>query len=170
MYQRSKLTSASYNMVATSGSSQSLSMLLRCNDETEDTAAKDCPAPIPFNVPMYDAQGYKEFVQEAQRGTADDYTPKGGTEINVDSKKTTSQYDFGQTSVGADLSGGWFSPWSVSGKHTTTSETFSTTAAATSMSVKVTWDDMKLVTIRPGLWQVPIPTRPARESSCGANR
>lgn len=101
---------------------------------------------------MYDAQGYKEFVQEAQRATVTDYTPTGSTYINVDSKKATSQYDFGQTSVGADVRGGWFSPWSVSGKHTTTSETFSTTAAASSISVKMTWDAIQAITISPGSW------------------
>jgi len=139
-------------MPATTGSSKSLSLLQRCNDEDEETAAKDCPAPKPFNVPLYDAQGYKEFVQEAQRGTVADYKPVNGININVDSKKTTSQYDFGQTSVGADVSGGWFSPWSASGKHTTTSETFSTTAAASSISVKLTYDDIRAITIAPGLW------------------
>jgi hypothetical protein len=137
-------------MVATSGSSKSLSLLQRCNDEDEETAAKDCPAPKPFNVPLYDAQGYKEFVQEAQRAT--DYHPDNGIDIRVDSKKTTSQYDFGQTSVGGDVSGGWFSPWSVGGKHTTTSETFSTTAAASSVSVRLTYEDIRAITIAPGLW------------------
>lgn len=141
-------------MAATSGSTLSPEMLNRCDDLPEDEAAKQCPKPATFTVPMYDLQGYQEFVQDAQRSSGDDYTPSGEASVKVDSKKKTSQYNFGQTSVGADVSGGWFSPWSVSGKHTTTTETFSTTAAASSMEVKVFWDAIKLVTITPGQWQV----------------
>jgi len=119
---------------------------------TKDEAAKQCPKPSPFNVPAYEAQGYREFVQAAQKATIDNYTPGGSASISVDSSKQTSQYNFGQTSVGADVSGGWFSPWSASGKHTTTSQTFSSTAAASSVQIKVTWDSIRKITITPGSW------------------
>jgi len=139
-------------MLASTGSTTSPALLKRCLDMTKDEAAKQCPKPSPFNVPAYEAQGYREFVQAAQKATIDNYTPGGSASISVDSSKQTSQYNFGQTSVGADVSGGWFSPWSASGKHTTTSQTFSSTAAASSVQIKVTWDSIRKITITPGSW------------------
>lgn len=147
-----KLTLPRYNMLASTGSTTSPALLKRCLDMTKEEAAKQCPKPSPFNVPAYDAPGYREFVQKAQKATIDNYTPGGSASISVDSSRSTSEYNFGQTSVGADVSGGWFSPWSASGKHTTTSSKFSSTAAASSVQIKMTWDDIRTIPITPGLW------------------
>jgi hypothetical protein len=150
--QRHRLTLISYNMLASTGSPQSADLLTRCLDMSDAERKENCPQPSPFNVPAYDAQGYSEFVQSAQRATETDYKIGGSADITVDSQKSTSQYDFGQTSVGADVSGGWFYPYSASGQHTVTSETFSSTAAASSIKITVTWDDIKAITITPGKW------------------
>jgi hypothetical protein len=103
-------------------------------------------------VPTYDAKGYTEFVQDAQRSTIKNYKITGWQEVTVASRRTTSEYDFGQTSIGADISGGWFSPWSASGAHSVTSEKFSTTAAASSIRVNMTWGDIKAIPVKPGQW------------------
>jgi hypothetical protein len=61
---------------------------------TEDAAKIACPPPHPMTVPTYTADGYREFVQQAQQATADEYNPTGNAEFVVDSQRTTSQYDF----------------------------------------------------------------------------
>ena len=140
-------------MLASPGASGSIAKQAVCVRETKEAAAKDCPPTKDFYVPYYNAPDYREFVREAQLPHSGPPGPRDGVTFAVDSSRSTSQYDFGQTSIGASASpGGWFSPWSVSGQHTTKSETFSSTAAASSISVKLTWDKIEAITVTPGQW------------------
>jgi len=120
---KKQLTSIRYNMNAAAGSSTSLTKLLVCTRETPEQAAMDCPASNDYYLPMYNAPDYKAFVQEAQSHSDDKtYDPVNAVSFKVDTSKSTSEYKFGQTSIGAKARGtGWFSFFSASGQHTTES-------------------------------------------------
>lgn len=140
-------------MKAAAGSSTSLTKLLLCTRETPEKAAVDCPAFEDYYVPMYNAPDYKDFVKDAQSHSDDKYNPLNSVSFSVDTSKSTSEYKFGQTSVGANARGtGWFSFFSASGQRTTESSQFSTNAAASSVSIKITYDDMRQIAITPGKW------------------
>jgi hypothetical protein len=150
---RKKLTSTRYNMEVAAGSSTSLTQLLACTRDSEEEAAKNCPPAPDIYSPLYNAPNYKAFVQDAQSKSDDKYDPVNAVSFSVDTSKSTSEYKFGQTSIGANARGsGWFSFFSASGQRTTESSQFSTNAAASSVSIKITYDDMQQIAITPGKW------------------
>lgn len=114
-----------------------------------------CPTPKAFKVPLYSADRYKAFVQEAQAGVkiGAKYDPADGTSFQIDTAESTSDFQFGQTSVSATVSpGGWFSFWSASAGQETTSSTLRTGSAASSVSIKITYDKIEIIDVTPGLW------------------
>lgn len=146
-----KLTHISYNMHAATGNTLSTAELIR------KTLSNEKIAPPSFHrLPLYDAPDYKQFVQDAMsKATSSDYNPSQSITVDIDTGKDTSDYNFGQTkgsaSVGASV--GWFS-FSAGASHSSESTTLQTGSESSKVSVKITYDDLKAITINLGSWYV----------------
>lgn len=111
------------------------------------------PDPTFQRLPAYNAPNYKKAVQDAEARVGNDDHPKNSVTFNIDTGKQTSDFNFGQTSGGANVgvSYGWFS-FNANAEHSSSSETLDTSAESDQVSVTITYDNMELVTITPGSW------------------
>ena len=134
-------------------------------------AGTDAPDPTTNFVPLYNAPEYKVFVDEAQTKVGSEYEPAQSKAFTIHTGKDASSYNFGQTSVGASYGGSWFFGFGASGAATTTKSSLQSSSATTSVSVNITYDDLKVIDITPGLWYVissvlPLQHRQAADISC----
>jgi hypothetical protein len=140
------LTTFSYNMNVAAGQLSSPAELLDCYNR-----GVECPKPPPSKRPQYSAEGYKAFIQAAQHAGVK-ALPQQHREFKIDTSEDTSNFNFGQTSSGGGAhSNGWFSFYSAAGQETTT-KNLQTGSAASSVNIKIFYDDIKAVTIAPGDW------------------
>lgn len=112
------------------------------------------PAPVPSSVrvPLYSAARYRGFIIDAQTKAGGEYVPENSQAFTVDTGKDTTDYNFGQNSVGAHYGGGWFYSFGASGEASTEKSSLQTSSATTSVSVNVTYDAIEVIDITPGLW------------------
>lgn len=115
---------------------------------------KTAPLPTTQFVPLYNAPRYKDFVEEAQVKAGGTYTPAKYHTFTIDTSKQTSDYHFGQTSIGAHYGGGWFYSFGASGAASTTTSSLQTSSALSSVSINITYDAIEIIDITPGLWYV----------------
>lgn len=146
---RSSLKECSYNMHGAVGNVPTPAELLR------QFNSGDKPQPPSFQrIPAYDAPAYKAFVQDAQRkASGGNYDPTDSITFTIDETTDTSSFKFGQTQVGANVgvSTGWFS-FNVGGSHSESSSTLETGGESSSVSVKILFDKIQKIDIKPGSW------------------
>jgi hypothetical protein len=115
-----------------------------------------CPKPPPSKLPAYSAERYKAFVQASlypAGSTYKDHKPLDGTSFKIDTSEDTSNFKFGQTTMGASArTNGWFSFYSASAGKSTTTTNLRTGSAASSVDVKIFYDKLEAITIAPGSW------------------
>ncbi|RTE80740.1 hypothetical protein BHE90_004788 [Fusarium euwallaceae] len=138
-----------YNMNAATGNPLTSTELIRIQKNGERV-----PPPSSERVPLYDSPDYERFVQRAmEKSSRSNYNPSQSIQFTIDTQKDTSHYNFGQTrgadSVGAST--GWFS-FSTGGDRSRESSTLQTGSETPQVSIKVTYDDLEVVTITTGKW------------------
>jgi hypothetical protein len=146
-----RLTISSFNMKAASGAPLSNAELLN-----KERLGEKVPEPLTYRVPLYDAPDYKTFVQDAmKKATSSDYSSPNRIEVNIDTGKDTSDYNFGQTQGGASIGVGtpWFS-FSAGASHSEEHSTLQTGSESSQVKVVITYNDIRAVTIKPGQWYV----------------
>lgn len=142
---------ASYNMPAAVRDLISVGQLLNM-----ELAVTTAPDPTTAFIPLYNAPGYKTFVDEAQTKVGSEYEPAQSKVFTINTGKEASDYNFGQTSVGASHGGSWLYGFGASGAVVTTKSSLQQNSAATSVSVHITYDSLSVIDITPGLWYVHI--------------
>ncbi|RSL70395.1 hypothetical protein CEP51_012201 [Fusarium floridanum] len=138
-----------YNMRAAAGNLLTSAELIR-NQQDRDRVRP----PSYERVPLYDSPDYGTFVQRAiEKSSSSNYNPSQSIQFTIDTRKDTSDYSFGQTrgvdSVGAST--GWFS-FRTGGDRSRESSTLQTGSETPQVSIKVTYDDLEVVTITTGKW------------------
>ncbi|KAM0428832.1 hypothetical protein ACHAPT_006632 [Fusarium lateritium] len=123
-------------------------------------ANKKIPRPDFQRIPLYGADAYKKFVQDAmERATSSDFNPAANSiDVSIDTSKSASDYNFGQTQGGASIGGnidGWIS-FSAGGSHSSESSTLQTGSDGSGISVQITYDDIQAITITPGSWDIDV--------------
>lgn len=115
------------------------------------------PKPSTHLVPAYSAPAYKKFVQSAQSRSGGKYEPTHYVEFSIDTNTDTSKFNFGQTSAGANVgfSYGWLG-FSAGGSGSESTTTFQTGSDASSVRIKLLFDQVEAITLNPGAWQVMI--------------
>ncbi|EME46423.1 hypothetical protein DOTSEDRAFT_70430 [Dothistroma septosporum NZE10] len=145
------LPQVGYNMPAAFGNLLSVAELLNMKQ-----AGTTAPDPTTNFVPLYNAPGYKTFVDEAQTKVGSEYEPAQSKAFTIDTGKSASSYNFGQTSVGAHYGGSWFYGFGASGAATTTKSSLQSSSATSSVSINITYDALSVIDITPGLWNVDV--------------
>lgn len=138
-------------MQAASGNPLSTAELIR-----KQNLGEKVPDPPTYRVPLYNADGYKSFIQDAmQKYSSSDYTSAQRIEVSIDAGKSTSDYNFGQTQGGGSVAAGtpWFS-FSANASHSSESSSLQTGSEASQVKVAITYNDIRAVTITPGQWYV----------------
>ncbi|RSL66499.1 hypothetical protein CEP54_003658 [Fusarium duplospermum] len=138
-----------HNMRAAAGSLLTSEELIRNQQNGERVRP-----PSYERVPLYESPDYERFVQRAMgKSSRSNYNPSQSIRFTIDTQKDTSHYNFGQTravdSVGAST--GWFS-FSTGGDRSRESSTLETGSETAQVSIKVTYDDLQVVTINTGNW------------------
>mgnify|MGYP001004897884 CR=1 FL=1 len=114
------------------------------------------PPPDSYNLPLYYSPTYKGFIQEAMnKGESSDYSPSNYIEVEIDTSKNTSDYNFGQTEGQPTGGIGWLA-FNPNGGASTESTTLDTGSESSEVSVKITYDDLQVLDIHPGPWYVMI--------------
>ncbi|KAI8194769.1 hypothetical protein KHU50_011450 [Colletotrichum sp. SAR 10_65] len=142
-----------YNMHAASGNILSTAELIK-----KKLSGESIPEPPFHRLPLYEAGAYKQFVQDSmQIATSSDYSSPQRIEVNIDTGKNTSDYNFGQTKGGASVgvSTGWFS-FSANASHSEESSTLQTGSESSQVQVAITYNDIKAITITTGKWNVDV--------------
>ncbi|KAK4163792.1 hypothetical protein QBC43DRAFT_354274 [Cladorrhinum sp. PSN259] len=142
-----------FNMQCAIGNVLSPQELIRRLNNNEEI-----PKPTIQRLPLYQAPGYKDFVEAAERKTGSTYEPANSIEFSIDTSKNTSDYDFGHTSGSAGVTAGW-APWfffSSGASSSTTNTNINTGSESQSVKVKMTYDEMRIVPITLGDWNVDI--------------
>ncbi|KAL2673947.1 hypothetical protein Neosp_012393 [[Neocosmospora] mangrovei] len=138
-----------YNMHVADGDVLTSEELIRSEQNGERVRP-----PFYSRAPLYEAPDYKRFVQSAMEKTSSsDYNPAESFPVIFDARKDPSDYNFGQTRSRASTraSTGWFS-FSTTGKHFSESDTLQTGPETSQVSIKVTYDNLKAITISTGRW------------------
>jgi hypothetical protein len=138
-------------MKAASGSPLSTAELIR-----KQNLGEKIPDPQTYRVPLYNADGYKSFIQDAmQKYNSSDYTSAQRIDVDIDTGKSTSDYNFGQTQGGASVGVGtpWFS-FSTNASHSSESSSLQTGSESSQVKVAITYNEIKAVTITTGQWYV----------------
>ena len=113
------------------------------------------PPPIFQRLPAYNAPLYKGAVQAAMRKATTNFKPPNALQIDIDLGKKTSEFQLGHTDLGGSVGirNGWFS-FNASADHTKDSEKLETGDESSTVSVKMLYDTIQLITISPGNWYV----------------
>ncbi|KAK5693309.1 hypothetical protein LTR17_025120 [Elasticomyces elasticus] len=133
-----------------------------------ERAGNHAPPPLTQYVPLYSAPRYKDFVDESQvkaGANADNYEPAQFKVFTVDTSKSASSYNFGQTDVAARYGGGWFYSFGASGEASTTKSSLQDSSAYSSVSINITYDTIEVIDITPGLWNIDVSQYKLRSNS-----
>ncbi|KAI9898026.1 hypothetical protein N3K66_006386 [Trichothecium roseum] len=136
-----------FNMPVAAGSPLSSSEILH-----KLQSGETIPPPDSYHLPLYHSPTYKGFVQEAMnKGGSSDYNPSNSIDVEIDTSKNTSDYNFGQTEGEPSGGIGWLA-FNLSGDASTESSTLQTGSESSEVSVKITYDNLQAVDIIPGNW------------------
>ncbi|KAK0616715.1 hypothetical protein B0T14DRAFT_435058 [Immersiella caudata] len=140
-----------FNMEAAAGDLPSSAELKRLQ-QAGDKSAK----PAVYYVPQYTGlDEYKKFVSAAeQKATSSTWKPAQSYDLKIDKGKKAEDYKFGQVSGGGSVAvscGPWFA-FSASANHSETETDSSSQVDTEDVSVKILFDDMRLIAISPGQW------------------
>lgn len=110
-------------------------------------------APSFERIPTYEAPAYKKFVQDSQAESGGGWDPKDSATFTIDTKKEASDFKFGQTSGGGNLSVPipWFG-FGASASHSESSEILDTSGEESSVIVKIMFDKIEKIDITLGSW------------------
>ncbi|KXH43604.1 hypothetical protein CNYM01_02743 [Colletotrichum nymphaeae SA-01] len=142
-----------YNMHAASGNVLSTAELTQ-----KFLSGETIPEPPFHRLPLYEAGSYKQFVQDAmQKARSSDYSSPQRIDVNIDTGKTTADYNFGQTNGGANVgvSNGWFS-FNAGASHSSESSTLQLGSESSQVQVAITYNDLQAITITTGAWNVDV--------------
>ncbi|TGO49638.1 hypothetical protein BELL_1882g00010 [Botrytis elliptica] len=134
-----------FNMEAAAGGLPSAAEMKRFQQ-----AGNDDPKPAVYYVPQYTGlDEYKKFVVAAETKVASTtWKPAQSYDLKIDKNKKVEDYKFGQTS--GDGSVGF--AFGASANHSKTSTDSSSQVETEDVSVKILYDDIRLVAINPGQW------------------
>ncbi|RBR23745.1 uncharacterized protein FIESC28_03450 [Fusarium coffeatum] len=131
-----------YNMKAASGGNLSNVELLN-----KERSGESIPDPLTSRVPLYQSPECEAFVKDAVTEAASgDYSSHNRIEVDIDTDKDTSDYNFGQPDDASVNAG---TPWFSFGD-----STLDTGSESSEVEVVVTYNDIRAVTVQPGQWNV----------------
>ncbi|KAK4221696.1 hypothetical protein QBC38DRAFT_448931 [Podospora fimiseda] len=142
-----------FNMEAAASGLLSASELKRLQQSGDNA-----PKPSIYYVPQYtELDEYKQFVQAAEaKAVTSNWKPANSYDLKIDKNKRVEDYKFGQTTAGGSVGvscGPWFA-FGASASHSETSTDSSSQVATEDVSVKILYDDIRLVPINPDQWYV----------------
>ncbi|KAM7210391.1 hypothetical protein V8F06_014222 [Rhypophila decipiens] len=115
------------------------------------------PPPTFQRLPLYQAPAYKDAVQDMERKIGTDYKPNNSVSFTIDTNKSTSDFNFGQTTAGASVgvSYGWFS-FNAGGSSSESKSVITSASESENVSVKITYDKFQVVPITLGDWNIDV--------------
>ncbi|KAK4443000.1 hypothetical protein QBC34DRAFT_337557, partial [Podospora aff. communis PSN243] len=142
-----------FNMEAAAGGMPSAADLKRLAQ-----AGGNAEKPAIYYVPQYTGlDEYKKFVSAAEtKAASDNWKPAQSYDLKIDINKKVEDYKFGQTSGGGSVAvscGPWFA-FNASANHSETETDSSSHVETEDVSVKILYDDMRLIAINPGQWNL----------------